>query len=287
MASSSCFTQKPPSKWLRKITRVTASLAIAVATFQSLAAVLPGTLGLRFLLARHGQTTFNAAKRFQGSMNEEPVLTEKGVAQARELGDWLSRGLRPDETSADRQIGSLFVSPLRRARQTLDVARKVASEVLPAEAAVLPELREIDLYEWEGRTQAEVNADSPELFRLWKTAAWELRLGGGRPVVLDLWERAASAWGLMRQAASASNREAPSLVVAHGTLGKALLGTALGLPAQAFRHFTLQNGEVVEVAWPETGSDQGALWRRRHPETGPWRSLLDEQAAMRGASEVP
>ena len=35
--------------------------------------------------------------------------------------------------------------------------------------------------------------------------------------------------------------------MAHGTLGRALLATALGLPEQAFRYFALKNGEVVEA----------------------------------------
>eukprot|EP00931_Biecheleriopsis_adriatica_P107606 TRINITY_DN81929_c0_g1_i1.p1 TRINITY_DN81929_c0_g1~~TRINITY_DN81929_c0_g1_i1.p1 ORF type:complete len:296 (+),score=70.58 TRINITY_DN81929_c0_g1_i1:37-888(+) len=233
----------------------------------------------RFLLARHGQTTFNAEKRFQGSMDEGPVLTEKGIAQAQELGEWLQK----------HSVSSIFASPLLRAQQTLQVAKEVAGTVLPAEAMILNELREIDLYEWEGRTQAELAAESPETLRLWKDAAWELRLGDDRPVVRDLWDRAAIAWQLMRKAVAARGQSEPSLIVAHGTLGKALLATALGLPEQAFRHFTLKNGEVVEVMWPaEQALPSGARWRRRHPQNGAWRSVADEQAAMarNGAAAV-
>ena len=38
------------------------------------------------LMARHGETTYNAARRFQGHSNEA-VLTEKGREEARRLAD--------------------------------------------------------------------------------------------------------------------------------------------------------------------------------------------------------
>mmetsp|Transcript_155332 Transcript_155332/g.496643 ORF Transcript_155332/g.496643 Transcript_155332/m.496643 type:complete len:315 (+) Transcript_155332:28-972(+) len=252
---------------------------------------VPGRPCQHFLLARHGQTTFNAEKRFQGSMDEEPVLNEKGIRQARELGDWLRNFCDAGEAAGKPAMSSVFCSPLRRARQTLAEARDAlggdAAAVLPPEpeTVIFPELREIDLYEWQGRTQAEVKESDPELMRLWKESAWELRLGGGRSVIADLWSRASAVWCLMRAAAAPAAGPAaePSLVVAHGTLGRALLSAATGLPVQAFRHFGLKNGEVVEVAWPQDAdgkSEGGAFWRRRHPEEGPWRSSAVEQASF-------
>jgi len=233
----------------------------------------------RFLLARHGQTTFNAEKRFQGSLDAEPVLTEKGRVQARDLGAWLNS---LSGTEDDPRL--VFTSPLLRARQTLAEAKTIAKE-LPDQAEALAELREIDLYEWEGLTQPEVKAANPEGMRLWKEEAWKLYLGGDRLVVHDLWERAALAWSKMRATLSAGRH--PALIVAHGTLGKALLSTAMGLPVQAFRRFKLGNGEVVEVCWPHPEKEEGACWRTRYPSMGPWRSADDEAAefASAGATE--
>ena len=51
-----------------------------------------GFLEQRFLLARHGQTTFNEEKRFQGCLNEQSLLTSRGKREAETLGKWL-RGL--------------------------------------------------------------------------------------------------------------------------------------------------------------------------------------------------
>ena len=233
-----------------------------------------GSGTFNFLLARHGQTTFNADNRFQGTLDQEPVLTEKGRRQAADLGKWLL-------SQADEQsIEAVFVSPLLRAKQTLDVIKTVVPD-LP-EAVVLHDLREIELYEWQGLTQPEVAASNPELFKVWKERAWEVRLGDDRPVVQDLWVRAASAWQRMREAFTAPNAGASALVVGHGTLGKALLSTSLGLPEQAFRHFNIRNGDVVEVGFPSDKgpSDLGvASWRKRHPDQTPWTSGIDERSS--------
>mmetsp|Transcript_50133 Transcript_50133/g.151895 ORF Transcript_50133/g.151895 Transcript_50133/m.151895 type:complete len:94 (+) Transcript_50133:2726-3007(+) len=87
----------------------------------------------------------------------------------------------------------------------------------------------------------------------------------------------------MREAVAPGTRLA--LIVAHGTLGKAMLSTALGLPVQAFRHFSLRNGEVVEVAWP-AAPGAAARWRRRHPAEGPWTSAEEEAEALASSQGV-
>eukprot|EP00434_Breviolum_minutum_P020277 symbB.v1.2.017880.t2/scaffold1334.1/size124731/14 len=153
------------------------------------------TADKRFLLARHGQTTFNAEKRFQGS--------------------------------------------------------------LPDSSTTFQELREIELYEWEGLTQEEVKAKTPEQFRQWKEEA--------HPAVQGL----VIGTETIGNCCEAAPSNAASLIVAHGTLGKALLATALGLPEEAFRHFAIKNGEVVEVVFPEEKSGKiGAKWRKLHPTKG-------------------
>ena len=53
-------------------------------------------------------------------MNEEPVLTEKGREQARDLGKWLK----------EQRVDVVFVSPLLRAQETLALAKEVAGKSL-------------------------------------------------------------------------------------------------------------------------------------------------------------
>jgi hypothetical protein len=92
----------------------------------------------RVTLVRHGQSTWNAAGRIQGSSNLS-CLTDKGVQQARTTHAALL---------AER-YDALFYSPLERARHTAEI---VWGERQGPQQAV-PGLREIDLYAFQVRWQ--------------------------------------------------------------------------------------------------------------------------------------
>src|SRR5204863_4874675 len=95
-----------------------------------------GCDGMRLLLARHGQTEWNADRRFQG--HTDIALSERGRAQAHALG----RALR------GRRVTAAYVSPMRRAVETAEIALADAGiAYTPIEA-----LRELSLGEWEGCT---------------------------------------------------------------------------------------------------------------------------------------
>ena len=95
----------------------------------------------RFLIARHGETNFNAEGRIQGTLDTS-VLTARGVRQAEELGCYIA-----EEELA--RISKVWVSPMTRARQTLECVEK-ACGTLP-EAMIRDDLREIELHTWEGK----------------------------------------------------------------------------------------------------------------------------------------
>jgi len=65
---------------------------------------------VRLLLARHGESVWNAERRFQG--RTDVALSARGRAQAEALGRAL-RGYR---------VAAAYVSPFRRARETAEVA---------------------------------------------------------------------------------------------------------------------------------------------------------------------
>src|ERR1700675_244272 len=100
---------------------------------------MPGT-PVRLLLVRHGETVFNVTGRWQGQ-GDSP-LTERGLAQARELGRAL----------AHESIAAVYSSDLGRAMQT---AREVAA---PHGLDVQSELRlrEINVGGWTGKNGAEI-----------------------------------------------------------------------------------------------------------------------------------
>src|SRR5207244_10676451 len=98
---------------------------------------------VRILLARHGETLFNVQGRWQGQ--SDSPLTERGLAQARELG----RALSSDT------IAAVYSSDLGRAMQT---AQEVAtSHGLTVCADV--RLREIETGGFTHKNWAEIDAD--------------------------------------------------------------------------------------------------------------------------------
>ena len=99
------------------------------------------------LLARHGQTDWNAEKRLQG--RTEVPLNDAGREQARALAGALE---------AERAVsGRALVSPLGRARDTA----AILESLLPALSfEVEPRLVELDLGDWEGRLESDLAADA-------------------------------------------------------------------------------------------------------------------------------
>ncbi|CAM9636054.1 unnamed protein product, partial [Phaeothamnion confervicola] len=136
----------------------------------------------RILLVRHGETTFNAEGRIQGSLDVSE-LNAIGRSQASAMGRFLA------DTEAN--LGHIVVSPMRRARQTLSLVRE---ELLRADDAgdgnmgapisstdiVVDEVREIDLWEWQGKLKTDLERDLPSEYKVWKESPGDLRLSGGR-----------------------------------------------------------------------------------------------------------
>lgn len=167
----------------------------------------------RLILARHGQTDHNVARRLQGQV--DIPLNAQGREQARALAQALSAD-RPDV---------IVASPLGRARET---ARAVGEAVgLPV--AEDPAFLERGFGQWEGLTGPEIQDRWPEQHRQWR--AHEPVHGVGVEQRQEVGERFAAA-------CRALLREHPGqtvLVVSHGaaiTLGITVL---LGLDPEGFR----------------------------------------------------
>jgi probable phosphoglycerate mutase len=100
----------------------------------------------RVLLARHGQSTWNAAGRWQG--RADPPLSELGERQAAAA------------VAAAREHGTtvVFTSPLERARRTGEI---VAEALGLGGVTVEDRLMERDAGEWTGLTRDEIEAGWP------------------------------------------------------------------------------------------------------------------------------
>jgi broad specificity phosphatase PhoE len=160
------------------------------------------------LLARHGQTAFNAEGRLQGHFDSP--LTDRGLAQAQAMGRAVA-----GEVTAPLTI---LASPLGRAHAT---ARIIAGMV-PAQITLDDGLREVSLGLWDGHTSEEIEAGWPGARDgLWH-GEWFFMAPEG--------ERFAG-FSARLAAALARARETPRpvLIVAHGVVGQVLRGLWSGL----------------------------------------------------------
>lgn len=122
---------------------------------------------LRLLLARHGETEWNRAGRYQG--RGDPPLSTTGEAQACRLGALL-RGAG---------VGIIVSSALRRAWDTA----QFIGDALGLPVLGDDRLAEVGYGEWEGLRQADIKQRWPDLLRQWKRFPGDARAPGGESLV--------------------------------------------------------------------------------------------------------
>lgn len=164
------------------------------------------------LLARHGETDWNAERRWQG--HTDRPLNDRGRAQAQALAE------RLDST----QLTAVWSSDLARAR---DTAAAVA-ERQGVEHRTTPELREVDVGSWAGLTKADAERRFPEAAARWKQG-FEGWTDG--ETYEQMGERVLAA--LLRIADD--DLDGPVLVVSHGGCIRAIHAAALGLDVHTYR----------------------------------------------------
>ncbi len=108
----------------------------------------------KFILCRHGETTYNLEKRYQGKI--DIPLNEAGQAQA----EALRRRLEPVRFDA------VYTSDLQRAVQTAQIV--LSSHPSGLQPVTTPLLREIDGGLFEGLSWEEINSRFPEDVAHWQ-----------------------------------------------------------------------------------------------------------------------
>ena len=165
---------------------------------------------MKILLARHGETLWNAEGRYQGQ--EDIPLSPVGEAQARALGARLHK----------LPIARAVASPLARARRTAEFALGDRRGLLATD----PGLMEIAHGSWEGLLAHEIRARDPERLRAWREAPHEVLMPEGESLqhVLD------RAWPALARACDGLGADDTLLVVAHDAVNRVLLCRILGIP---------------------------------------------------------
>ncbi|MEV0000640.1 histidine phosphatase family protein [Streptomyces sp. NPDC050848] len=194
-----------------------------------------GGSGRRIVLWRHGQTSWNLERRFQGSTDIE--LTETGVAQARRSARLLA-SLKPD---------AIVASDLKRAAATAAELSAITGHLVTHDSA----LRETYAGEWQGLTHDEIVARYGDQYAAWKRGE-PVRRGGGE-LETEVADRAAP---LVLEYADKLPENGTLVVVSHGGTIRTTIGRLLGLEA----HHWESLGGLTNCCWSVLG--EGARgWR--------------------------
>ncbi|MFE0734644.1 MULTISPECIES: histidine phosphatase family protein [Streptomyces] len=194
-----------------------------------------GGRGRRIVLWRHGQTSWNLERRFQGSTDIE--LTETGVAQARRAARLLA-AMGPD---------AVVASDLKRAAATAAELAAITGHTVAHDSA----LRETYAGEWQGLTHEEIVERYGEQYAAWKRGE-PVRRGGGE-LETEVADRAAP---VVLEHADKLPEGGTLVVVSHGGTIRTTIGRLLGLEA---RHWESLGG-LSNCCWSVLG--EGARgWR--------------------------
>ncbi|GGB40647.1 phosphoglycerate mutase [Flexivirga endophytica] len=172
----------------------------------------------RLVVWRHGETTYNAAGKWQGQF--DAPLSERGREQAADSAELL----------AGMEISQIVASDLSRAA---DTARSL-SEISGTPVAFDKRFREINVGNWAGLTTPEIRVEHADtLARL--AAGEDVRRGETGETVVEVAERVTQA----AHEVVATMRPGETAVIAtHGFAARALCASLTGIPQQiAMRSF--------------------------------------------------
>jgi broad specificity phosphatase PhoE len=164
------------------------------------------------LLARHGESDWNAELRWQG--HADRPLTARGRAQARALAERL----------ADIDLDAVYSSDLSRARETAEAVAATRG----LEVQVDRDLREVDVGSWAGLTRLEAKERFPDDYARWLDGgpAWH-----DGETYTEMTDRILAAVGRIVE----RHPDGTVLVVAHGGPIRAIHASALGMDVHAYR----------------------------------------------------
>ncbi|MBE9221847.1 histidine phosphatase family protein [Cyanobacterium stanieri LEGE 03274] len=190
---------------------------------------------LRLLLVRHGETEWNRMSRFQGV--KDIALNDNGRNQARKAGEFLK----------DVSIDFGVTSPLSRPKETAEIILQHHPEV---NLTTKKDLEEISHGLWEGKLEAEIEADYPGLLQQWKDKPETVQMPEGENLQ-QVWDRAIDAWQEVVKENLDTNHSKTGIVVAHDAINKVIICHLLGLQASNFWNIKQGNGAVTVVDYPQ------------------------------------
>jgi broad specificity phosphatase PhoE len=184
---------------------------------------------VRVVLVRHGETGWNKDHRIQGGASDTP-LNATGNRQ-KEL---VARRLKTENLKA------VYSSPLQRA---LDTAREIAS-YHNLEAMVEPDLREIDVGEFEGVSVVEIGQKMDEVLTMGSLGETVPTMPGGESLK-DVQTRV---WKTLQRLV-AKHPDGVIVVVSHYFAILTIICTVLNMPVSQISRFRMSPGTISTVAF--------------------------------------
>lgn len=206
---------------------------------------------MRLYIARHAETTWNVAGRYQG--RRESALSARGMQQGAALADALTR--------VDPVPARIITSPMQRTRATALFVAERLNVPLETDDALI----EIAHGTWEGRLRDEIAANDPQRYATWRERPADVAFEEGESL-----PDVAARWRRFRDALTV---DVPTLLVTHDAIVRVALLDIGARPLAEFWKMRVENAgyAVVDV--------EGNAW------TLVEESVSDHLAEMRASIE--
>jgi broad specificity phosphatase PhoE len=181
-------------------------------------------------LARHAETTWNIAGRYQGRM--ESPLSPLGERQATALAD----GFFARAERAERVPTRIVSSPLGRCLETA----RVTAERLNLPVEIDERLIEIAHGTWDGRYREAVSREDPERYETWRHDPAHVAFENGESLAQVL-----ARWRSFAQDAALETRD--TLVVTHDAVVRCALTQVRGCALEDFWKMRVENGAFATL----------------------------------------
>ncbi len=180
------------------------------------------------ILIRHGETPYNRDRRYQG--HRDTPLTRKGKRQTKETALRLR----------NEPLNAIYSSDLRRTEYTAKAINRYHS----LKIRTLPQLREIDFGDWEGKTHDEIQREWRGLLDEWEREPSKIKIPRGESIQ-ELAERTKTT--IKKIISTHPNQRVA--IVTHGGPIRIILMDALGLGTDNWWKTITSNGGISIIEY--------------------------------------
>lgn len=182
-------------------------------------------------LARHGETTWNVAGRYQGRL--ESALSALGVRQGIALAEYFVQRLERDEAVPVRVLSS----PLLRCTATAQFTATRLDLAVETDERLI----EIGHGSWEGRYREELERNDPGRYKTWRQDPARVSFEGGETLA-----EVAARWNAFA-ASLLARADEDVLVVTHDAVVRVALLALEGRPLDDFWQMPVENAAFARI----------------------------------------